>query len=702
MCEQFSHNVLLQQLVHLNSQAEAGDGASAFSLYLIYKSDHSLPNNQLIARNYLNRAVDLEYPEAYFTFAKYFVNSCPEKYFLYLKKAADLQHTEASFLTFKCYSQGFGTKPNPVLAFRYLFLPAERGHILASYHLGMSYKHGRGCESNQDQAFLYFSKAKNLGHVESTYECGIYHHEKKEFSSAFNCFKQCVLYNHLNSKFKLAICLFYGLGTNQNYERSFELFKECCESNISGSFYFLSKSFYQGLGTPIDCKLAFLTALKGSSFNESNCSYLLGKFYEEGIGVGKDAKISIEFFKKAADSGHLNSMIKLAFLFQIRDASHQKIAFNYLTSAALLGSSFAKFSLGNFYAKGIGTDISLEKAFDCYLEAGADGFVKSFVSIGKCFIKGLGVERNRDQGIDWFKKGVESRDADCIYELALEIDHSNSENLSQIFDLLSVSALELNHGPSLHQLALFLFHNPTITADLNPIKLLEKGSLISNSDCCFELGNCYEKGLYVNQSVLIALKYYIQSAKLYHAIGSLRAGLLLKNQNRNDCFYFFLRSAQLNNPQACFETGLCFYKGFGIEKNYNEAFNFFLKSFELNYFPCTLILARCFHFGIGCLVDYNRAFEFYKKAHEGGDPGGSLGYAHALLDGLGCEKNEKDAYLLFKNLAENFNSPEAKRMISYYFDSGIVVSRDPIKSLLISSEVNLDETLEFCSNRNCK
>jgi len=113
-----------------------------------------------------------------------------------------------------------------------------------------------------------------------------------------------------------------------------------------------------------------LKEFKASDSKDSN--YNLGVMYFKGEGVKADHLQGLEYFKKAAEQGHMN----------------------------------AQFILGSLYDKG--EDVLQDRAVAAkwYRKAAEQGHAQAQFNLGLMYTNGEGVEKDRQQAVLWLKKAA--------------------------------------------------------------------------------------------------------------------------------------------------------------------------------------------------------------------------------------------------------------------------------------------------------
>ena len=107
--------------------------------------------------------------------------------------------------------------------------------------------------------------------------------------------------------------------------------------------------------------------------------------YAKGEGVPKNQEIATEYYRKAAEKGHMR----------------------------------AQFNLGVRYANGRGVDKNETKAAEWYRKAAEQGYVRAQFNLGVLYANGLGVPQNDALAVDWYRKAAIQGDSDAQYNLSV-------------------------------------------------------------------------------------------------------------------------------------------------------------------------------------------------------------------------------------------------------------------------------------------
>ncbi|MFT6300646.1 MAG: TPR repeat protein [Saprospiraceae bacterium] len=114
--------------------------------------------------------------------------------------------------------------------------------------------------------------------------------------------------------------------------------------------------------------------LSGEADADARAYYGIAHLRKEGWGVDQDAVIAIEYYKKAAELGHLRAM----------------------------------FDLGTFYQNGHMVQQNYPEAIKWYKSAANKGYAAAMYGLGGLYFNGLGVKKDPDMGTIWFTKAAKT------------------------------------------------------------------------------------------------------------------------------------------------------------------------------------------------------------------------------------------------------------------------------------------------------
>ena len=159
--------------------AHEGNADAQTSLGYMYQTGQAVPQNEIKAIEWYEKAIAQEQPYALFNMALMYANSSElieqdieKAHELFLRAAVagvDLAQYEVALM----FEQGAGCTQNYSEAAFWYEEAAKRGHMEAFNNLGVLYKEGRGVHQNFQRAFVCFSRAAEKGLPAAQYNLGL-------------------------------------------------------------------------------------------------------------------------------------------------------------------------------------------------------------------------------------------------------------------------------------------------------------------------------------------------------------------------------------------------------------------------------------------------------------------------------------------------------------------------------------------------
>lgn len=141
----------------------------------------------------------------------------------------------------------------------------------------------------------------------------------------------------------------------------------------------------------------------------ANLGYRDAQFHYAESLEGDEA---IDWYKKAAEQGHVDAMYELGYLHESDD---QQKAFYWYNRAAQLGDCYAIAKVGDCYRWGKGVEKNEREAYKWYLKVSNN---EDFMDkIGDCYYWGIGVKQNYHKAAEWYKKAAAANNHWASYRL---------------------------------------------------------------------------------------------------------------------------------------------------------------------------------------------------------------------------------------------------------------------------------------------
>lgn len=207
----------------------------------------------------------------------------------------------------------------------------------------------------------------------------------------------------------------------KDYSQAIKYFNEIADSGDSYGLYMLGKCYYSGLGVEKDFKIAFEFYSKAAMQKNLEAINSMGVCYLKGRGVKQDFDKAAECFNEAAVEGLPIAQANLADCYVYGNGVEQdySIAKDWYERAANQEYAPAAFNIGRLYYNGRpGVGLNYEKAANWYKTAADLGLAEAQNSLGVCYLKGQGVERNQTEAFKWFEKAAMQGNPSGLYNLA--------------------------------------------------------------------------------------------------------------------------------------------------------------------------------------------------------------------------------------------------------------------------------------------
>lgn len=139
---------------------------------------------------------------------------------------------------------------------------------------------------------------------------------------------------------------------------------------------------------------------------------LLGQFCLDGRGVDRDATQALNWFRLAAQQGHLMARNMLGRCQEngwgcVPDIS---AALTNYRLAAEGGLDWGQYNLANLLRIGRGTAPDTLQSFALYQQAAAQGHAPAMNLIGRFHHEGWGMEANEGEALRWYQRAAEAGD----------------------------------------------------------------------------------------------------------------------------------------------------------------------------------------------------------------------------------------------------------------------------------------------------
>jgi len=286
--------------------------------------------------------------------------------------------------------------------------------------------------SNNDPESLYFIGVCNL--------FGLYG-KPVDYDSGYKLIRKAAEAGNKNGKAALGWCYFLGAGVKQDDKKAFEVFEKNAKEGIATAEAGLGFCYMFGRGVLQNDKEAFFWTKKAAEHGEPKAEWNLGVLYIEGKGVKKDINEGLLWLEKGAVYASSSDQRKLGYDYEYSNETIPKNlerAAYWYQKAADNGNCCGLYSIGLCYLDGKGVQQSYEKGFNLLQKAKSKNceYAKSYLRenyygpelagkasagdseaqlmLGRCYLEGLGIEKQPEVGFVWIKKAADNGNKNAL------------------------------------------------------------------------------------------------------------------------------------------------------------------------------------------------------------------------------------------------------------------------------------------------
>ena len=329
-----------------------------------------------------------------------------------------------------CRERGVGCELDYTMAAKLYERAAEENDPVALNNLGGCYFYGHGVVQDKERAVGLYKKAGELGNLNAICRLGICYEDgegsERNARAAFECYKTAANGGNEIAIYHLAVCYDNGIGIEQNFAKAYAYYNRSAALGYAPAMYRAGIMSRDGRGTKKNAFTAYKMFSLAADEGLSNAKYEVGNCYAEGKGTVKNYELAYLRYLEAFESDETN--FKAAFklglcnLKGIGTEKDQKIAFEWFSRGAELGSSASAYMKGECYFYGVGTQKDYSLAIESYREAISDKMngqisVDAYIALAKCFEGGLGCDADQETALRFYKLAADCGSAEATYDL---------------------------------------------------------------------------------------------------------------------------------------------------------------------------------------------------------------------------------------------------------------------------------------------
>ncbi|KAL6122185.1 hypothetical protein NUSPORA_00805 [Nucleospora cyclopteri] len=281
-------------------------------------------------------------------------------------------------------------------------------------------------------------KADAYNYLGVGYEFGVFTLNYNPYK-AFNNYTISAQLNSGLGTFRLAQCFERGMGTPISAGRALSFYRCAAKLGLTDGLHAYAMILYNGyVGATKDISTGLYYLKVAAKKANKLCPYPLydlGLHFEQGdvIELSNDHKYALNLFTKGAKLGDPNSQFKLGQVYEFGDLKQRKNmkkAIDFYKKAAENGHVEAQYMMSELYLVGKSNIIprSYEKSYQWARFAATKGHSEAAQTCGDCAYTGTGTNKNILDSLWWYKiaemyGNVESKDK--IKNLESQIERQN-------------------------------------------------------------------------------------------------------------------------------------------------------------------------------------------------------------------------------------------------------------------------------------
>lgn len=348
------------------------------------------------------------------------VNQNYSKAIEYYKEAAKLGFNKSMAILGKIYFEGLGVIKDYSEAAKWLKQAAELGNVDAMYLFGNMYRKGLGVDKDVEKALFWLKKVANLSNSNAMYDIGIiYFYERGvniDYKEGLKWLKKAANLNNNVALNYIGMLYLKGSVVEKNYNEAIYFFEKAKKLGNKDALNNIGYMYQYGYGVEKDIQKAVDYYKEANiSTSLSNIAYI---YLNAEIDIEPNYKKALEWFKKAADLGNANAMLKIGEIYQAGYYNRIKTEYEiqqdeieslrWFKKAADLGNADAMWHIGHKYSVGSGVKENELEAWNWYRKAADLGNGKAMSSIALYYQYGVEpVKQDYREALKWYKKAVE-------------------------------------------------------------------------------------------------------------------------------------------------------------------------------------------------------------------------------------------------------------------------------------------------------
>lgn len=322
--------------------------------------------------------------------------------------------------------EGHGVAKDSIEAMRYLERAGAAGLSDGYAYLGDYYRHGlTNLAPDSARAFLLYQQAAAVGE------------------------------DNANGLFSVAECYLQGIGTRMDSLKAIPYLQDAVDAGSSAAAALLGDFYNYGhAGVKANGDTALMLYQLASQGDDPRGDYMMGAYlYERGAyenamgflqsavnhgsvdaavlyaqallsgnGVERNPDQAVALLRAVSPldpSGQAYFLLGFASRNGLGMPKDERLAFNYMDTAASMGNTSAMMGLGQFYANGAVVPRDTVKAVEWYERAAAAGSTRAMMQLAGSYRQGITAPLNPQRAVEYYRMAADRGNLDALCRLGL-------------------------------------------------------------------------------------------------------------------------------------------------------------------------------------------------------------------------------------------------------------------------------------------
>ena len=225
-----------------------------------------------------------------------------------------------------------------------------------------------------------------------------------------------------------------------------------------------------------------------------------------------------------------------------------------------------------------------EMAFQQYMIAARDyGHPEAQFEVARCYQNGMGVEKNEENAVVWYKKAAEQGNAEA--QCALGECYQQAGNAEMAFQQYMVAARDYGRPEAQFEVARCYQNGTGVEKnEENAVVWYKKAAEQCDAEAQCALGECYYQARGVEKDDKEARRWYEAAATQGNVTAQYMTGRLYAALSYNvAAVKWYTKAAEQECPEAQYELGVCYEAGDGVGKDEAKAAELYRKAAVQGY-----------------------------------------------------------------------------------------------------------------------